>query len=704
VEFIKIWNVILRRKWLFFTNFIVFFVVAVLFSHIYPSLYKGKSLVWVDTGSSTSSLMTKIGVQTSTQATGSTSSDNKYYTEIAMATVRPILSNLVKELDLKGNDGKPLDPDKLVENKYTYYLSSTPHIEVKQYEDSALLEVAAYSRDPEKAAKMSTALSKLYIQEERNRLINEYKSTHPFISPLIDDVKRGYNDTLLELQDFMVKEKVYDLSIVAQSINTKLYSVKSDYEDNEKAILGYQTSLAEAKDKIKGISALREASNEISRSEEMKSLKLKLNELSLLTAEKSVDFTKEHPDYRKIIAQIDSIRKLIKAGPELITNLKTYQIDPAYDDLYKSMFTNAINLEIGYAKRKLLKHYIDKYQNDVVGLARKGMQSQKINLELSVRKDSYSTLLKYLIDVKTAEALALSNIKLVESAVKPTKAKFPNKKLIYALGFIFAGFWSLLVTLFMEYIDDSIKTPADLKRMCNLLLLGTVPKSKDMKAQLMKPKHLPDLLAVEAFRSIKNNIKYLTVDNPFKTILVTSSVAGEGKSSSAISLASIVSLEYNKVLLLDLDLRKPTLHKIFNLNNTVGLTNILADNKTIEESVSKTDNEKLDVLTSGPIPIDPSRLVESKKLKELVTNLQDLYDLVIIDTPPTLAVHDAVEIGTFVDGVICVIQSGKMNAEAINQVETLFNNARVKIIGVILNKVNHYGTGYYHSHYSKYQQ
>lgn len=702
MEFIKIWNVLLRRKVFFITNFVVFVGVVVLLSRMLTPLYKGKSLVWIDTASSTSSLMTKIGVQTAGQATGSNSADEKYYTEITMATVRPILSNLVKEMNLKGSDGNPLEPEKLVENKYTYYLSSTPHVSVAQYQSGAILEISAYDRDPEKAALMSTTLSKLYIQEERNRMINEYKSTHPFISPLIDHVKNGYDANLLELKDFMVKEKVYDLSIAAQAITNKIYAARGDYEDNEKAILGYERTIAEAKEKIKGISVLREASNEITRSEEMKALKIKLNELTISTAEKSVDFTKEHPDYRKILAQLDSSRKLIGTGPELITSLKTYQIDPAYDDLYKGMFTNAINLEIGYAKRKLLKRYMDGYQNDIMELAKKSIQSQQINLELSVSKDTYSTLLKYFNDLKTAEALVLSNIKLVEPAVKPTKAKFPNKKLNYVLGIIFAGFWSLLVTLFMEYIDDSIKTPADLKRLCTLMLLGTVPKSKDMRELLMKHGHLPDLSTVEAYRTIKNNIKYLSVDDPLKTILVTSCVAGEGKSSSATVLAGILSLEYNKVLLMDLDLRKPTIHKIFNLNNTIGVTNILAENKTIEEAISKTDVDNLQVLTSGPIPIDPSRLVESKKLKELLLNLQELYDLVVIDTPPTLAVHDAVEIGRLVDGVVCVIESGKMNAEAVNQVDNLFSNANVKILGVILNKVNRHATGYYHSYYSKY--
>ena len=708
MEFNKIWAIILRRRWLCFTNFIVFFGLVVFLSHVLSPVYKGKTLIWVDTAATTSALMTMIGVQTSAQATNSnaTSEDYKFYTEISLGTVRPILSKVVKALDLKDSKGEPLDPDKLVESKYTYYISSFPHVKISQYEDAGILEINGYSHDPRKAAQISNEVANLYIEEMRKRTVEEYKSTHPSIQIQIDNIKKEYNRNLEELKDFMNREKTYDLSMESQAIETKIYSAKSEYDDNEKAILGLQKTLAESEKKMKGLGIFRESNRGISRSDQLNTLQTNLNTLLLSITDKSIDFTKEHPDVRRIEAQIEASRKLISKAAEFYLSSKTYSVDPAYDSLYTGMFTNSINLEVAIAKRKLLKWYIGAYQSELMTLPKKNAESQKINLELSAMKDTYSMLLKYIYDVDIAEALVLSNLKIVEPSITPKKPSFPNKTLNYALGFIIAIFWSILVALFMEYIDYSIKTVDDLKRNCNLVFLGTVPKSRKLKNESLITKLPSNGIMVEAIRTIKNNIKYAYIDKPLKTMLITSSISGEGKSTLAAMLSFTMSKEYKKMLLLDLDLRKPILHRIFNLSNKIGVTNVITGNKTIEEVVSKTGIENLDIITSGPIPIDPGNLTESNKMKEFISSLKEQYDLIIIDSPPALAVHDPVVLGTLVDGIIYVVESSKISAAMINHVTDLFNKANVNIIGVIMNKVKSPGMGhyqgYYHSYYDSY--
>jgi len=189
----------------------------------------------------------------------------------------------------------------------------------------------------------------------------------------------------------------------------------------------------------------------------------------------------------------------------------------------------------------------------------------------------------------------------------------------------------------------------------------------------------------EQYRTIRTNIQFSNVDQDIKTIVVTSSGAEEGKSTTSSNLATVYAQQGLNVLLIDADLRKPTGHYTFRLENHIGLTNVLTRQSTLAQAVQESEIPHLSVLTSGPIPPNPSELLASAQMAELLKEMKEQFDMIIFDTPPILAVADAQILANQVDGTILVVSSGKTEKDAALKSKELLSNAQGKLLGVVLN-------------------
>ncbi|HHV38998.1 MAG TPA: CpsD/CapB family tyrosine-protein kinase [Tepidimicrobium sp.] len=213
----------------------------------------------------------------------------------------------------------------------------------------------------------------------------------------------------------------------------------------------------------------------------------------------------------------------------------------------------------------------------------------------------------------------------------------------------------------------------------------------------------PKSVISEAYRTLRTNIQFSSIDKPIKSIVITSSIPGEGKSTIAINTAITMAQAGKKVLLLGCDLRKPSLHKAFIMSNSRGLTNILAGNESYEDIIYKPKGvEGLDIIGSGPIPPNPAELLGSIKMKDFIGDMKQVYDMVILDTPPMGAVTDAAVLSTIVDGTILVCSVGEADIDAARMSKDLLDKVNANILGVVLNKVPVDGGGYYGYQYSEY--
>lgn len=217
----------------------------------------------------------------------------------------------------------------------------------------------------------------------------------------------------------------------------------------------------------------------------------------------------------------------------------------------------------------------------------------------------------------------------------------------------------------------------------------------------------PQSRGAEAFRTLRTNIQFSNLDDEIKTIVVTSSGPSEGKSTVMCNLAVTMAQSGKKVLLLDCDLRKPTVHKKFLIPNGEGLTNILANNKKIGDVIKILNIPNLFVITSGPTPPNPAELLGSKKMKNVILELKENFDIILIDAPPVLPVTDGQVLSTISDGVILVAAYGKADKGAIVKAKDLITKVGAKVIGVVLNMIptnsdGYYGKHYYNKYYTKY--
>ena len=205
----------------------------------------------------------------------------------------------------------------------------------------------------------------------------------------------------------------------------------------------------------------------------------------------------------------------------------------------------------------------------------------------------------------------------------------------------------------------------------------------------------------EQYRTVRTNIQFSTIDREIKTLLITSAGPAEGKSTTTNNLAIVFAQQGKKVLLVDADLRKPTSHYSFRVENHTGLTNVLTKQSTLDNAIYTTNQENLYLLTSGPVPPNPAEMLGSKAMNELLSQLEGKFDLVIFDTPPVLAVTDAQILANKCDGVVMVVKSGETDNDAALKAKELLQNAKAKLLGVVLNQRKQKESQYYYYYGSK---
>lgn len=329
------------------------------------------------------------------------------------------------------------------------------------------------------------------------------------------------------------------------------------------------------------------------------------------------------------------------------------------------------------------------------------IQSEIAGLEALINnwQANYSDLLNFLEGGDNPNFLTV-----IEPAQLPITPVSPNVKLIVALASAVGFMLGLSGALLLEYIDDTIKSTEDINSSLGVTALGGITrmKGKNYRGRLVIT-HDPFSPLVEAYRLIRTNIQFAAVDEPIKSILVTSANPGEGKSLTASNLAVVMAQAGHKTIIVDSDLRIPILHKVFQVPNLNGLTDLLRSSQPeLDESMQDTGIENLKIITCGPLPPNSSEMLGSQRMQELIQRLENTADIVIFDSPPVLAVTDASVLSQRVDGVVLVIKANQTRRDATRQAIKRLRQLGANVLGIVLNQVPGRGTGYhYYSHYTR---
>jgi capsular exopolysaccharide synthesis family protein len=254
------------------------------------------------------------------------------------------------------------------------------------------------------------------------------------------------------------------------------------------------------------------------------------------------------------------------------------------------------------------------------------------------------------------------------------------------------------LALFLEALDDTLHSPEDISAYTEAAFLGMVPLLEDPTQGLitvLSPKSPP----AEAYRTLRSNIHFAQVDHPAQTFLVTSAGAGEGKTMTTANLAAVFAQAGQEVLLIDTDLRRPSLHRIFNLPSDRGLTNVLVGETTLDDVILDTEVPGLRLVPTGPLPPNPAELLESEQMNRIIARARDVADVVFFDSPPAIVLTDAVILSSKIERVILVAEAGQVTRDAFNEMCRLIANARGTILGVVLNKLRLSAGDYYYYYY-----
>ncbi len=325
---------------------------------------------------------------------------------------------------------------------------------------------------------------------------------------------------------------------------------------------------------------------------------------------------------------------------------------------------------------------------------------------LDLYQNLYINLLSSLETVRLARLQNTPNIVKIEPATQPEKPIRPRTLLNTGLAAFIGLMLAAGIAFLVEYLDDTLKTPDDVEQVLGVPVLGFVAEMqyKNKKAEEVYVSHQPRSPVSEAFRSLRTNLEFSSVQKPIRTIIVTSPSPAEGKTTIAVNLAAIYAQSGKRVALVDADMRHPCVHRLLGLPNRDGLSDLFRTGESVQ-SVSRTKLElpHLMVITSGSLPPNPAELLGSERMSQILDELRELVDVIVIDTPPSL-VADAQILSGKVDAVLLVVQPGKTQAETALASMEIYKRAGARVIGTVVNRIPRNREYYYggYKYYSPY--
>ncbi len=320
-----------------------------------------------------------------------------------------------------------------------------------------------------------------------------------------------------------------------------------------------------------------------------------------------------------------------------------------------------------------------------------------LTAKLSAQERLIEQLRQQIFTIRLAEDQGANIVSLLEEAGVPTEPVSPRPLYNAFYGALLGALAGLAVAFIIEYLDDTIKATQDLPALLGPSLLALIGRHDNKSKRAMVNVQDSRSPLAEAYRMLRTNIRFSMVDETIRTLLITSPSPSEGKSTTAANLAMVMAQAGHRTILIDADLRRPVQHQIFGLSNRDGLTTALIDrDKPIDEHLKATTITDLMVMTSGPMPPNPSELLGSQRMQDLLAHLQTQAEYVIIDTPPVLAVTDSALLAGSVRGVLLVVRAGVTRLEAARRAISQLSSVQARIVGTVLNGVKVDGDGYYY--------
>jgi succinoglycan biosynthesis transport protein ExoP len=534
-----------------------------------------------------------------------------------------------------------------------------------------IIELGFRSTSPEETARIANAVAENYIEMNLERRYNATAYARKFLEERLATGKTSLEEAERRLVEYSRSEQILDLSSVGGS------SIGSSLDAS--ALVSLSGSLTQAQnDRIQLEQRYREAIDNPSTREMLESPALQAlrKARSDLLTEYETQLTILRPEHPDMIAAKSRIAA----------------VERDMDDERKSIL-RALETEYraAAAQETALATRVEELKDQVTGLRIRSIDYNILNREVETLRAQYDALLQRLKEVSISSGVGSSRVSILDRAQAPVFPFEPNLQaaLIRALGLSLA--FGIALALLLEFLDDTIKSPEDVVSKLHLRVIGVVPKVRT-KETVGKQLRNPRGVLSEAYSSARVALQFAMLADSMRSILVTGSRPGEGKTSTTLALGSSFAAIGKKVLIIDADLRRPSF--VFKPGESAGLSGVLGQDLVLMDHVLPGDTANLFLLPSGPVPPNPAELLASTRLAQLIELAKEQFDVVLIDSPPVLTFADAPMLSAVCDGTVLIVQAGAVRRQIARRAVERLSTAHSAMVGVVLTKFDAKKAGY----------
>lgn len=630
-----------------------------------------------------------------------------YETQYKIIQSDRVLSVVVRDLGLQ-NDAdflgkKPQGPAPI--DDVVAILRS--RLTIEPVKGSRLVVIKIRDGRPAQARRLCEAVARAYIQQNLDKMISATSDTVAWLSGQLDHFKTELEQTENELHEFkkrndLPSSTIEDLSkmirMEMQDYDSALTQTRMRRQEFAARHAELSKITAEKPDEIPASELLSNSFLQGLRSQYQSALR---ERAELIAGGKG----ENHPDVKRAEEKIELARH------DLLAEVRNIQGAIARD---LAILERQENGEAGLYEGSKKK---------AVELNLKELEFQRLDRIRAQNEKLYGVLLEQLKEADLRRMMNTNNIRLIDVPIEPKVAVFPRVGTNVGIALLVGLALGIALALVREQLDNTLKTPEDVEQRLEVTFLGLLPEiveddvpGKDGKRKRRRPRRVttklaPELLvferpmsgAAEAARALRTNLMFMNPDRPYKRILVTSAAPAEGKTTVAVSTAISLAQGGQRVCIVDCDLRRPRLHRIFDRAGDVGLMNVIVGDTTLEEAAKPTIVPNLYCLPCGPIPPNSADVVASDKFRRLLDELSEHFDRIVLDSPPVVAVTDSAIVSTLADGVIFVVRAFKTSLSVCRSGLRSLRDVDAPIAGAVLNAVNldRHEYNYYHYYYYK---
>jgi len=694
IDFHKYW-LVLQRRWLPVIGVFSLFVgcSSLLVLSLKP-MYKAESSILVETNKTASLTglfedLKKDRGELEPLARDNTPLD----TQVEIITSVPVVQETITSLELKDDEGELLTIEDFLKK-----LTVTPVI------GTDIIEISYVDESSELAAQVVKKIVRTYIKNniEANRA--QAASARKFIRQELPKTEASVRKAESALRRFKEKYKVISLEEEASASVLAIAKIDELLTETQANLANADAQVQKLQQQININSGQAVSFASLSQAPGVQNV---LEELQKTESQLTVEKTKweaDHPTILNLQEQVNSLRNLLNERIQQINggnqpvNLGDLQIR----ELQQALIGDAVRLQAEHSglEQRMAQLVRSRllYKERANILPQLEQAQRELDRRLTAAQTTYETLLTRLQKINVAENQNIGNVRIVSPALVPDKPVPAYKKLIVLGGGIVGALLGIALAFSLDLTDRSLKTVKEIRELFGYTLLAVIPVlnsyGKNKKSPKIEGVSIPQIIGRDfpqfpvgdVYQMLHANIKFLS-DTPLQAIVVTSSVPREGKSSVSANLAIAMAQVGRKVLLVDADMRRPTQHHIWQLNNAKGLSNLIVNQPGLDTTVQEV-MPNLNVLTSGFIPPNPVSLLDSSRMSALLETFKAEYDVVVFDTPPLAGTADAAVLGKLADGILLVVRPGVADLNSTNAAKQFLNQSSQNVLGMVVNDVN----------------